>query len=124
MINEMWFYWLSVADKLSGAALFVAILSGIAAAAALCCGVATMSINMEFGEDDRDYKAGKRIAKIGVILSVITAVSFLMYAAIPSKEVLIEMKVAKLATAENIDLATEKAKEAIDYIVQKMAELK
>lgn len=44
----------------------------------------------------------------------------LLFAAIliPTKDVLIEMAVAKIATKENVGLAVEKAKEIVDYVVK------
>ena len=104
LINPSWFYWISVVDGLRG---FFIVLG-------ICSGAITISSILFFAEDLIDIKQWKKISIIGCIFILISILGAIL---LPSKETLIEMEVARLATKSNIDWTIESIKELIDYIV-------
>jgi hypothetical protein len=71
--------------------------------------------------DDEDKKAFWKIAKKLIILCIVLWIVCIF---IPSKETLIEMQVAKYATYENAEWTVENVKQAVDYIINALKELK
>lgn len=59
----------------------------------------------------------KKISKISIIPLIISTV---MCIAIPSKDTMYKMLVAKYVTYENIDKATDTIKDGVDYIFDKL----
>lgn len=62
-------------------------------------------------------KGCKKISKISIIPLII---SFVMCIAIPSKDTMYKMLVAKYVTYENIDKATDTINDGVDYIFDKL----
>lgn len=62
-------------------------------------------------------KGCKKISKISIISLIISSV---MCIAIPSKDTMYKMLVAKYVTYENIDKATDTIKDGVDYIFDKL----
>ena len=115
IINPSWFYWLNVVE---GAGIVVTILAMMATI--LC----VLGLPMYYGEEvynDEDKKAFWKIAKKLIILCIVL---WIVYIFIPSKETLIEMQVAKYATYENAEWSVEAIKQAVDYIINALKELK
>lgn len=117
IINPMYFYKLRVFDLLTGTAFILAIAGAIVSII-----LAHMGVSCVF--DDNDYVNGKKYFKIATLSFCITMVFWLLFILIPDKETLIEMQIAKYATFENAEWTLDKLKEAVDYIVSKIGELK
>lgn len=116
IINPMFFYWMQVANELS----FVLIIFGIIlffVTVALCV---AGYINDAFEDDEEKEKYKKPIKT----MAIITAICLVVNVFIPSKETLIEMSIAKIATVENTQNAVEAIKEATDYVFEKIEGLK
>ena len=115
IINPAWVYWISVADTLR----IIAIIIMALAACGTIVGLVQMLANRQW--EDEDYETGKAIFKVSLSILI---VSVLAAAFIPSKETLIGIQVAKLATYENAELTVDALKSAVDYIVESIKSLK
>lgn len=126
IINPMWFYWLSVADKICQPIRVLAILLFIFSGAAyLVAGVLKFNAldGDEFDRECSDYIAGAKVQRLATILAVLDVILFAIYAFIPPRETLIEMQIARFATVENAEWALDAVKSATDYIVSAIKEL-
>ncbi len=105
IINPAWFYWVSVVDGIK-AIMFI-----IAAILLIGIGIVFLlsMIDVDFSEDI-NRKTILKVAIAGVACLVIAIF-------IPSKEILIEMQIAKYATWENAEWTVDAIKDAVDYIV-------
>ena len=112
IINPMWFYWLSVIDKIVVALYVVSFILGIALLYCL--------IFVIFSDYEEERK--KAISIIKLIVPVL-AISVMGIILIPTRDVLIEMQVAKLATTENAQWTLDTIKSAVDYIIQAISSL-
>jgi len=110
-INPSWIYWISVADSLKTFFIVLMIGSGT-------CAIVALSLITEDIIEENTFK------KLEIINFIIFIVSLLAITFIPSKEVLVEMEVAKLATKQNVDLTVESLKDIVNYIVNAIARLK
>lgn len=117
IINPMCFYKLRVFDLLTGTAFVLAIAGAIASLILAFRGVSCIF-------DDNDYVNGKKCFKIAMLSFGITIIFWLLFIFVPDKETLIEMQIARYATFENAEWTLDKLKEAVDYIVSKIGELK
>lgn len=113
IIDPIWFYWISVVDNLI---VTCAIIGGLFGILSIIFGAILIS-NMEYGPDYSDYKAAKKVLKVSIPLSVLL---ILLSVFLPSKEVLIEMQIAKFATYENAEWTIDAIKGLVDYIVEAM----
>lgn len=126
IINPMWFYWLSVAEKICQAAHTLAILLFICSAGAYIV-TATFKFNAidddGFNRECSDYIAGTKAQRVATVLAVLAVIMSAIYAFIPSRETLIEMQIARFTTVENAEWALDAIKSATDYIVSAIKEL-
>lgn len=126
IINPMWFYWLSVADKICRATCSLAILLFICSAGAY---IVTAAFKFNVIDDDgfnrecSDYIAGTKAQRVATVLAVLAVIMSAIYAFIPSRETLIEMQIARFTTVENAEWALDAVKSATDYIVSAIKEL-
>lgn len=118
IINPSWFYWLSVADKISGALLFLIIVCSVWCLIAAILVIIQGAALCDFPNDEEEKEKFNNW-KNGLVIGVISVVLLLLVRTfIPGKETLIEMQVAKYATYENAEWTVEAVKGAVDYIVQ------
>ena len=116
IINPMWFYWIEVADTIKAisiGAMVVLLISAIILAA-------TASINDEFKENS----AAQMKRNVMVLCLIGLAVSALVCIIVPSRDTLISIQIAKLATHDNVNLTVDKIKEIVDYIISAVKEIK
>lgn len=112
IIDPAWFYWMQLA---SGMKVVSGIFLGFSCVLFLVLFIVLLT-NLDFCdyEDDdtkRYMKWVKRCAVLCIVLAIVTA-------AIPSKDTLIEMQIAKYATVENANWTLETIKSAVDYIIE------
>ena len=125
MISPMWFYWISVVNNVIVAFKVVAFISGIAL---LCCTLFIIFTECE-GEKKNfiiftDYEEEKKnIISIIKLIVPVFVISVLGIILIPTREVLIEMQVAKFATTENAQWTLDAIKSAVDYIIQAIGQM-
>ena len=106
IIDPSWFYWASVFNGLKITLLIVG------AAGAILLGIATA---VALGDSEWDNLKKKKIYWAGWIVSVLILFCG-MFA--PSKEVMMQMMVARFLTHENVAYSVETIKEIADYILQ------
>lgn len=126
IINPMWFYWISVADKICEAACSLAILLFISSATAYIV-AAALKIDAH-GHDGFDrkcssYIVGAKAQRVATVLAVLAVILLAISTFIPSRETLIEMQIARFTTVENAKWALDAVKSATDYIVSAIKEL-
>ena len=116
IIDPAWVYWANVLGVLKKVFAFVAVLSAITAIGAL---IAKLAIN------EIDDSCGHHLAR--KIFRVMFPIALLFIASaifIPATETIIAMKVAELATRENVALSVDAIKSVVDYIVDAIKILK
>ena len=113
IINPSWFYWISVLDTLKVVLLVAAIPLAIAT---LFCVFAAI--------DPLDDEEGAKLKQHAKRCAVAFAACLMACIFIPSKQVLIEMMIAKYATYENVQITTDALKSAVDYIIESLKSLK
>ena len=126
IINPMWFYWLSVADKICSGTCSLAILLAIFSAAAYIAAAALKFNALDDEGFDRKcsaYIVGAKVQRVATVLAILAVIMSAIYTFIPSRETLIEMQIARFATVENAELALDAIKSATDYIVSAIKEL-
>ena len=106
IINPAWFYWI---DIVSGIKIIMALL----AVAALIATLITALISF----DETDTDTSKNFEKKALKMLIVTIVCIIIALFIPSKEILIEMQIAKYATWENAEWTADAIKDVVDYIV-------
>lgn len=116
IIEPSFFYWLSVAEAVK--TLF-GVIAGLCGAGGIVVGSLYFMSSADFGKEARDTKI---FHKMFTVLLSLVLISIPIAIFVPSKETLIEMKIAQYATYENIDTAQSKVKEVIDYIFEKANE--
>lgn len=123
VIPPSFFYWLSVCDGLSIVSAAAAVVSVLTA---IGCGIAYFA-EKDFADSFNDEKSARSAAALLRMLRILLFVipcSVVCAVFIPSKQTLLSMTVAKFATYENAQLTVDAIKEAVDYIVQAIAQLK
>lgn len=126
IINPMWFYWLSVADKICRATCSLAILLAIFSATAYIAAAALKFNALDndgFDRECSDYIAGTKAQRVATVLAILAVIMSAIYTFIPSGETLIEMQIARFTTVENAEWALDAIKSATDYIVSAIKEL-
>lgn len=126
IINPMWFYWLSVADRayqfIRTAAILLFLLSATLFIAAAFCKYAAID-HHTIDEECFEYVTSVKLQRIAKVVAVVAVILFIIYVFIPSRETLIEMQIARFTTVENAEWALDAIKSATDYIVSAIKEL-
>lgn len=126
IINPMWFYWLSVADKICRATCSLAILLAIFSATAYIVTAAFKFNSLDddgFDRECSDYIAGTKAQRVATVLAILAVIMSAIYTFIPSRETLIEMQIARFTTVENAEWTLGAIKSATDYIISAIKEL-
>lgn len=126
IINPMWFYWLSVAEKICQVAHTLAILLFIFSGAAYIVTAAFKFNSLDddgFDRECSDYTAGTKAQRVASVLAILAVIMYAIYTFVPSTETLIEMQIARFTTVENAEWALDAIKSAADYIVSAIKEL-
>jgi len=117
-INPSFFYWASVLTDLKVVLIIVGIFCLIAVGVTALCHAMDAYDAEDFAKNIR-----KRIKPI-VITACVGVVCIVTAVFIPSEAVLTKMMVARAITPDNVTKGIDTVKEAVDYIVQKIAEIK
>ena len=112
IINPSWFYWVHVVNGLQ---ILLGIFAGILVLVAFICFITAYD---EYGDNKSKWEMRGTIC---TVTAVIFGVALIF---IPSKSTLIEMQIAKFATYENAEWTIDKIKEAVDYIVSAIQNIK
>lgn len=106
IINPSWFYWLNVVDAVRGVACGYFILFIIAAIITL---LTFFVADIPFREIETSRPC------VFLFIGFVVAVLVLVF--VPSKETLVEIQVARLATYDNVAMTVDGIKSVVDYIV-------
>lgn len=116
IINPWFFYWLQVSDTVREALWVLTGLAGVSLFIAVA-----VKMGCWFGEANEELKRNtNRALKTSVILFVPL---LLLYAMLPSRDTLLSMQIAGMATTENAELALSAIQNAVDYLVESFREL-
>ncbi len=117
IIDPMWFYWINVMDSI----WVISIVGIVVSVVFLIIGSIIYFENYSYDENDQDKKLGTKFLKIAIpfLIAFVLIVIFL-----PTKSTLIEMQIARYATVENAEWTVETVKNAVDYIIEAMKQLK
>lgn len=115
-ISPLWIYLYELVGSLNEFAFAIALIASLATCVIMICYL----INAI------EYKGSlsKQLIVYGKRLLAITIVAALSAALIPSQDTLIYMQIAKFSTADNIETVVESTKNAVNYVVDTIKELK
>lgn len=116
IINPSWFYWIEVSDCIKGCATGAAVILLIAAI--------ILAIVAKTDDDFNEHEDAKKKRKVMAICLVALAVCVVVIIFVPSKQTLIEMMIARTATYDNVSWTIEQVKEAVDYIISAIKDIK
>ena len=116
IISPSWFYWIEVANA-------VKICSFVAAVILLCSFIilAAVSHDDDFLGYHEDAKKKRKVMAGCLVALALFSVAGIF---VPSKQTLIEMMIAKKATYDNVSWTIDQVKEAVDYIISAIKEIK
>lgn len=110
-INPWFFYWMAIVD------LAKFLFATIFALSLIALIMLTVEHCNSYGEDRQSLSKGiKR-------LSVVIFLSLLIMTLIPSKEAVYQIMIMQQITPDNIEMFKGEAKNLVDYIIQKSAEI-
>lgn len=107
IINPAWFYWVNIANGIK-------IIISLLAVASLVASFLSTLISL----DDTDTITSKKFEKMALKMFIVAIVCIIISLFIPSKETLIEMKIAEYVTLENAEWTVAAIKDLVDYIVR------
>lgn len=117
IISPWFFYLINVVEGIDVVSIILTV-AGILTTAA---GTIIFFDNFDYGENDKDRKLGKQIIRISIPIVIVSVILIIF---LPSKQTLIEIQVAKMATYENAKWTIDALKEFVDYIVEAAKALK
>lgn len=127
-INPIWFYLMDICDWFKGISIAILIISIIALIIEI---VGWMNDYIDefgeyiFGKDIKEIpQCVKFIKKLFISTIIIFIVSLILSIAIPTSKTITKMLVASVITVENVNEAKEDTKELVDYIFEKVSEIK
>lgn len=123
IINPIWFYLMDVCNNLQTAFVVLAITTGLIGVGFLI----TLAVMLDSGykfEDESDATLLKKIKKTFTTAFIFCGVFIVLGVATPSKEGITKMLIASVITQENIESVKGDTKELIDYITEKVIEIK
>lgn len=116
IINPSWFYWIEVANA-------VKTCSFVAAAILLFASI-VLAVASHIDDDFMEHEDAKKKRKVMAVCLVALALFSAVGIFVPSKQTLIEMMIAKKATYDNVSWTLEQVKEAVDYVISAIKEIK
>lgn len=127
-INPIWFYLMDICDWFKGISIVILIISVVAL---IIETAGWMNDYMDefggyiFGKDIKEIpQCVKFIKKLFISTIIIFIVSLILSIAVPTSKTITKMLVASVITVENVNEAKEDTKELVDYIFEKVSEIK
>ena len=127
-INPIWFYLMDICDCLKVISI---VILGISIVALI---VEFVNWINDYTDEFGDYIFGKDIKQIPQCVKLIkklfisTVIIFIIYLllsiTVPTSKTITKMLIASVVTVENVNEAKEDTKELIDYIFEKVSEVK
>ena len=110
IVDPSWVYWIGIAEAVKTITLVAGGTLGL-----ICLMAVPIFVS------DGEWKDVKKWAIPFIVIAFVLVIAGIF---IPSKQTLITMKVAELATKENVQLTAQQLKEIVDYIINALKELK
>ena len=117
-INPVWFYLIDVCGGLKILCVVVGILALVGTLLYLAYGMDELK-GYE-GYEEEWGKCSKLSKKLLIIFSFVLALGLFL----PKESTCVKMMVSSVITKENVEVATEDVKELVDYVVDKINEVK
>lgn len=115
IIDPAWVYWMNISNSLKIMMIIIGALLTLSF---------IIIVPISFFDADDEGELWQRHRKAFMAWAVLALTMILIGVFIPDRQTLIEMKVAELATRENVMLTVDQLKEVVDYIVNALKELK
>lgn len=116
IINPSWFYWIEVANAVKTCSFIAAVI--------LLCSSIILAVLSHDDDDFNEHENAKKKRKVMTVCLVALAIFSVVGIFIPSKQTLIEMMIARTATYDNVSWTIEQVKEAVDYIISALKDIK
>ena len=129
-IHPIWFYLMDVCSWVKGIAIFVLVVSVFAIF------IEIYVCTDEYGDEIEKYFFNKKnkdkelpqyliaVKKVFVGTIVTLLISLLLSVTVPTSKTVTKMLIASVITVENVESAKENTKELVDYICEKISEVK
>ena len=128
IINPMTLYWINVADSVKTLSIVVSVFTGIAAFCFVSMYIYAIHEynDKSWSESTREsYKHDAALYKtFAIVFPALFSLFILAALFVPSKQMIIEMTIARFATGENIQTGLDAIKQAADYVVNAIKELR
>ena len=124
IINPWFFYLSNLSDNFQTLSICVFVIAIIAMVSFIIGWMYIAIDNGSFEREDSELPLTKFLKKMAKISAVATIVSAILMSVLPSEEAINKMVISSVITKENIEETKKDAKELVDYIVEKAAELK
>lgn len=124
IINPWFFYLSNLSDNFQTLSICVFVIAIIAMVSFIIGWMYTAIDDDSFECEDNELPLTKFLKKMAKISAVATIVSAVLMSVLPSEETINKMVISSFITKENIEGVKTDAKELVDYIVEKAAELK
>lgn len=122
VIDPRWVYWLSVFDGVKGFMLALGCILWV-----VCAALSVYYLMYQIDDDlctEEEREKKKRWRKWLISGVIAGGVLLLACVFIPSQDTLIAMKVAELATKDNVTLTADALKNIVDYVVDAIKTIK
>lgn len=129
-IHPIWFYLMDVCSWIKGIAIFVLVVSIFAIL------IEIYVCSDEYGDEIEEYFFNRKnkdkelpqyliaIKKVFIGTIITLLISLLLSVTVPTSKTITKMLVASVITVENVESAKEDTKELVDYICEKISEVK
>jgi hypothetical protein len=124
IINPWYFYLSNLSDNFQTLSICVFIIAIIAMISFIIGWVCVAIEDGSFERGNNELPLTKFLKRMAKISTVATIVSAILMTVLPSEDTINKMVISSFVTKENITEAKTGAKELVDYIVEKAAELK
>lgn len=118
IISPIWFYFVSLADKVGSLAM-VLIIGGVILAAILAVFLLVVETEGDF-ESEEERRRWYGYLKKGIITVIAAGV---LYCAVPSETTCYKMMAAQVVTPDNIATVGKTGEDIINYIVESVKEI-
>ncbi len=127
-INPIWFYLMDICDWFKGISMVILSISIVALIIEICNWINDYMDEFGYYIFEKNIKeipqCLKIIKKLFISTVIIFIISLTLSIAVPTSKTVTKMLIASVVTVENVNEAKEDTKELIDYIFEKVSEVK
>lgn len=120
IINPIIFYVMDMVAEIKDLLIVIGVITGFIA---LTIAVYSFLTDGELYSSETEYdKTKKRLKKLIKRFLTVCIIFISIQAILPSEETATKMIISSVVTEENVDTATSKLKDTIDYVIEKIKE--